>query len=95
MRQPTADDVMKGYFESLKPSQEEVQAMIDQWPVIAEKPDEAEKDFHFALGFLTELATFFSTADLEIDNDEEGDTTMERALDMWRDFLMRTDQNDD
>lgn len=95
MKQPTVDDVINGYFEALKPSPEEAQAMIDQWPVIAETPDEAEKDFHFALGFLTELATFFSTTDLDTNNDEEGDATMERALDMWRDFLMRTDPDED
>ncbi len=31
-----ADDVIRTYYEALRPTPEEVQAIIDQWPVLAE-----------------------------------------------------------
>ncbi|SUB01919.1 Uncharacterised protein [Pannonibacter phragmitetus] len=36
MKKPTVDDVINAYFEALRPTPEEVQAMIDQWSVLAE-----------------------------------------------------------
>lgn len=66
----TADDVIKAPFEALRPSSEEVQAMIDQWPVLAETPDEAERIWQ--LGWALDLLAFFSTADLDTEDDDGG-----------------------
>ncbi|GGB34519.1 hypothetical protein GCM10011316_03230 [Roseibium aquae] len=66
----TADDVIRAHFESLKPAPEEVQAMINQWPVIAETVDEAERAWQ--LGWTLDLAVFFSTADIDTEDDDGG-----------------------
>ncbi|MBD8877673.1 hypothetical protein [Roseibium polysiphoniae] len=38
----TADDVIQAYFEALKPTPEEVQRMIEAWPVLAEAGQAAQ-----------------------------------------------------
>ena len=49
MKRPTVDEVINAYFEALRPSPEEVQAMIEAWPVLAEfqkrtqRPEQEEK----------------------------------------------------
>lgn len=40
---PTVDDVIQVYFEALKPSPAEVQAMIDRWPVLADAAKAARR----------------------------------------------------
>lgn len=65
----TADDVIRAHFETLKPSQKEVQAMNDQWPVIAATPDETERIWQ--LGWALDLAEFFSMEDLDTNVDDD------------------------
>jgi|GEM_PF-5929941 len=77
------DTALNDFFESLKPSPEEVQAMINQWP------DETERALQ--LGWAADLTAFFSTADLNTDDESGDDGAMERALDMFADFIDRTD----
>lgn len=36
MKPPTVDEVINAYFEALRPSLEDVQALIEAWPVLTE-----------------------------------------------------------
>jgi len=43
MKRPTVDEVINAYFEALRPSPEEGQAMIEAWPVLAEVQKRAQR----------------------------------------------------
>ncbi len=62
MRQPTVDDVINGYFESLRSSPEEVQAMVNAWPIqINETPDEEEEEEDDGLEIIERALDMFAS----------------------------------